>query len=156
LNRFSLGPVLGLLALLSFSFATPAFANSPVIRNVGVSKIGNSYFLDITIYHTPENQSHYVDKIRVIMYAKDNITDLSIGPQPLGPDNTFTISYDLGPLSGDSASIEVDAHCNVGGWNADPWWGEVPEFSLPIMLVAFALATFVAFVVRKAKLVTHE
>jgi hypothetical protein len=157
LNRFSLGLVLGLLALLSFSFASPAFATTPVIRNVAVSKIGNSYFLDITIYHTPEDQSNYVDLIRVIIYAQDNITDLHIGPQALSADDTFTISYDLGPLPGDSASIEVAAHCNVNSWNAVPWWGDVPEFSLPIMLVAFALATsFGVFVLRRAKLVTHE
>jgi hypothetical protein len=157
LNKFSLGLVLGLLVLLSFSFASPAFATIPVIRNVAVSKIDNSYFLDITIYHTPEDESHYVDTIRVIIYAQDNITDLHIGPQALSADNTFTISYDLGPLPGNSASIEVAAHCTVNGWNTVPWWGGVPEFSLPIMLIAFALATsLAAFVLRKTKSVAHE
>jgi len=157
LNRFSLGLILGFVVLLSFSFAAPAFATTPAIRNVAVSKIGNSYFLDITIYHTPETLSHYVDIIRVIIYAQDNITDLHIDPQALSVDDTFTILYDLGPLSGGSASIEVAAHCNVNGWNEVAWRSDVPEFSLPIMLVTLALATLLAvLVLRKTKLVTRE
>jgi hypothetical protein len=155
MRSFSFVLIVVILALLIFSFASPTFACKPVIQDVAVSKIGDSYFLDITIYHTPEDESHYVDTIRVNV-AYVNTTDLQIGPQALSADNTFTISYDLGPLPDDPIAVGVWVRCTHGDWS-DPWSDYVPEFSLPIMLIGFVLvASLAAFAFRRAKLASDR
>jgi len=145
-----------LLALLGFDFAVPVFANTPEIRDVTVSKIGNRYNLNITIYHTVESPTHHVDTVRVNI-GSENITDMTIGPQSLSPDYTFNILYDLGVLPQDPVGVGVYVRCNQDGWCNVPWSGNVPELSLPIMLIGFVLVTSLAvFAFRKAKLVSDE
>jgi hypothetical protein len=84
-----------------------------------------------------------------------NVTQLTIDLQPVSePYNNFTIQYDLGPIIG-NPTINVDAHCIVNGWasaSLQNWEGQIPEFSLPMLLLTLILATSViTFVVRKAK-----
>jgi len=137
--------------LLSASFAEPVFAIVPEVRNVVVYNVGNSTFLNITIYHYPEDGSipHYVDTIRVTVDA--NTTDLTIGPQPLSPNDTFIIAYELGPVEG-TPTATVQAHCIVNGWSEVNWTGQVPEFSTSALLLTLILVTSLAvFVFRKIK-----
>lgn len=145
--------IAALLALIGFDFAVPVFANTPEIRDVAVSKIGNRYHLDITVYHTVENSTHYVDTVRVNI-GSENYTDMPMGPHSLSQDSTFTIPYDLGELPSDPVGVGVWVRCTKDGWSAF-WSGNVPELSLPIMLIGFVLVTsLVVFAFRKAKLVS--
>jgi len=80
-----------------------------------------------------------------------NTTDLTIGVQPLSPDSTFTVSYNLGPISG-SPTITVKAHCIVNGWSTPfDWTGAIPEFSVLTLLVALILFGSVVFEFGKKK-----
>jgi len=156
LDRLSLALILIILVLASFNFAVPVFANTPEIRNVAVTKIGTRYHLDITIYHTVENSTHYVITIRVLINGYDNVTDVTLVPQTLSLDYTFTVPYDLGVLQGGSAYVDVYARCTQDSWS-DPWSGVVPELSLPIMLIGLILATSLAvFALRRAKLISSK
>jgi len=134
---------------LSGSLVSPAFAIVPQVRSVIPYNVGSTTYLNVTVYHQPEEQLHYVNTIRVTMGG--NTTDLTIGPQPLTPPDfvNFTVAYPLGPVSG-TPTITVDAHCTIHGWASPNWTGQIPEFSTAVLLMTLALATVVvAFVLRK-------
>lgn len=138
-SKLSSTIILTILVLLCVSLARPAFAIQPKVQSVVPYSVGNDTRLNVTVYHYPEDASipHYVNVIEVTMGA--NTTDLTIGVQPLSPDNTFTVSYNLGPISG-SPTITVKAHCIVNGWSTPfDWTGAIPEFSVLTLLVALAL-----------------
>jgi len=150
-NKPSYILILVISILLSASFAEPVFAIVPEVRNVVAYNVGGSTFLNITVYHYPEDASipHYVDIIRVTVGT--NTTDLTIGPKPLSPDDTFIVSYNLGPVEG-TPTATVQVHCIVNGWSVVNWTGQVPEFSLPVLLLTLVLVTSLAvFVFRKIK-----
>jgi desulfoferrodoxin (superoxide reductase-like protein) len=131
-----------LIASVLFTcFAGSVFAVVPEVRSVVPWNNGSSVILNVTVYHTPEISVHHVDAIEVTMGA--NTTDLSIGVQNLSPDDTFTVPYDLGPVSGTTA-ITVRPHCNVHGWSIVNWTGVIPEFQLLILLLALVLAGSIA------------
>jgi desulfoferrodoxin (superoxide reductase-like protein) len=132
------------LVLFCASFASPAFAIVPEVRNVVAYDVGGSTYLNVTVYHTPEQADHYVNSIEAIMGS--NTTDLIIGVQTLNASDMFTISYDLGPVSG-TPTITVKAHCNIHGWSTVNWTGQVPEFSLPMLLLIFALSTSITVLI---------
>lgn len=131
------------------AFSSPVLAVVPEVRNVVPYDVGGSTYLNITVYHTPEITDHYVNMINVTMGS--NTTTLTIGVQSLTPQDTFTVSYDLGPTQG-TPSITVQAHCTINGWSVTNWSGTVPEFSLLPLLIALALFSASAvFLHRKNK-----
>jgi hypothetical protein len=155
-NKLSSMIVLTILVLLCVSFARPVSAIQPRVQSVVPYNVGNDTRLNVTVYHYPEDASipHYVNVIEVTMGA--NTTDLTISVQPLSPDNTFTVSYNLGPISG-SPTITVKAHCIVNGWSTPfDWTGAIPEFSVLALLVALALFGSVAFEFGKKKQDVHR
>ncbi len=143
LNKFSRILILVFSILLSSCLTKSASAIVPQIQNVVVYNDGISTFLNVTIYHTPEDASHFVNTIRVTMGS--NITDLAIDPHPLSPQDTFIITYDLGPISGTPTAL-VEAHCTVNGWSTVNKTVQVPEFSSSAMLLTLAFATSLALV----------
>jgi hypothetical protein len=127
-----------IVVLASTAFSSPVLAVVPEVRNVVPYDVGGSTYLNITVYHTPEIADHYVNMINVAMGS--NTTTLTIGVQSLTPQDTFTVSYDLGPTQG-TPSITVKAHCILHGWSAVNWSGTVPEYSLPVLLMALTLVS---------------
>jgi hypothetical protein len=130
--------------LLSMGFARRASAIQPQVTSVVPYNVGGSTFLNITVYHYPEDASipHYVDKIEVTMGG--NTTDLSIGAQTLSAGNTFNVTYNLGPVTG-TPTITVRAHCIVNGWSTPyDWTGTVAEFPVPPLVVVLALCASAA------------
>ncbi len=146
--------ILTILVLSYVTFAEPAFAIVPTVEKVVPYNVGSSTYLNITVHHFPQDTTpHYVNTIKVTM--ETNVTQLTISLQPVSaPYYNFTIQYDLGQVTGDP-TINVDAHCIVNGWasaSLQNWEGQIPEFSLPMLLLTLILATSViTFVVRKAK-----
>lgn len=124
-------------------FIKPTFAIIPVVQNVVPYSVGGSTWINVTVFHQPEDAGapHYVNIIEVTMGA--NTTDMTIGVQSLTPPDflNFTVSYDLGPVSG-TPTITVKAHCIVNGWSQPPdYTTTVPEFSPFAFLLVLALAT---------------
>lgn len=146
MNRFLL-PAILVISIMSISLAKPVFAPVPVVQNVVPHDVGGSTYLDITVLHSIEIPSHYVNTIEVVLGS--NTTDLTTGVQTLAPDGTFTVSYDLGPISG-TPTITVKAHCIIDGPSITNWTGQVPEFTIPIlMLILTFIASIAALALRK-------
>jgi hypothetical protein len=138
MNKLLTITVCAILTLLSMVFAKPAFAVVPEVRNVIPYPVDVSTYLNVTVYHTPEIPSHYVNVIMVTLDT--NSTSLTIDVQPLKSDDTFNIQYDMGPISG-TPTIHVEAHCLINGWSAE-WIGPIPEYPTPALLtMLFALST---------------
>jgi len=146
--------VLAILGSLGAIFTQPVSAIVPAIQNVTVFEVGGSTYLNVTVLHTPEIQGHYVDTIEVILGS--NTTDLTIGVQELNPDDTFVITYDIGPVTA-APEATIRAHCIVNGWSVTNWTGTIPEF--PIMtltLLMFAATSLVMILLRKNKMIINK
>ena len=138
-----------IVVLASAVFSSHVLAVVPEVRNVVPYDVGDSTYLNITVYHTPEIADHYVNMINVTMGS--NTTTLTIDVQSLTPQDTFTVSYDLGPTQG-TPSITVQAHCVLNGWSAVNWSGIVPEFSLlPLLMALVLFGASAVFLHRKNK-----
>jgi len=125
---------------------TPVSAIVPEVQNVVVWNSGGDTILNVTVYHDPQTTIHHVDAIEV-----DISGDIQSFPVGVQPTTTFIIPCNLGPIEG-TPSARVRAHCTVDGYNS---WSEpfqVPEFSLPVLLLTLVLITSLAiFVLRKTK-----
>lgn len=45
------------------------------------------------------------------------------------------------------------AYCTINLWSVQDWTGQIPEFTMPMLLLAFIMASFVVvFVHRRGKL----
>jgi hypothetical protein len=128
--------ILATLAAATAGLARPAFAIVPQIWNVVPYPVDGSTYLNVTVYHTPEISTHYVNVIMVTMDT--NSASLIIGVQNLNPDDTFFVQYDLGPISG-TPTAHVEAHCIINGWS-DEWIGPVPEYSAPALILTMMFA----------------
>jgi hypothetical protein len=103
--------------------------------------------LNITVWHDIETLLHYVDTIEVTWGT--NITSLTMAPKPLRPDGTFTIDYNMGPVSG-TPTITVRASCTVTGYSGSiPWNGQIPEFFTLALLPIFMIGTLVSMILLK-------
>lgn len=135
--------------VLSVIFVRPVLAHPPEIRDVVPRDVGGVTYLNITVWHDVESTIHYVDLIEVTNGA--NITSLPIDPQPLEADGTFTIDYNMGPVSG-TPIIIVRSRCTITGYaGAVSWTGKIPEFSSVIVLSVFILTTFIAFIFIRSR-----
>ncbi len=150
LNKFSYILILGISILLVVSFATPVFAIVPQVTDVVVWNSGGDTILNVTVYHTPVTPSHHVDEIEVDV--EGNIQSFPVEQST----TTFTTPCNLGPIEGTPSAI-VRAHCIVDDWSSwsDPI--EVPEFSLPALLLALIIVTSLAvFALHKIRLDVHK
>lgn len=117
--------ILCVLIWASAGFIKPAFCHAAEVRDVVPRSADGATHLDITVWHNIENSLHYVDTIEVTWGA--NITSLAIGTQPLAPDGTFAVDYNMGLVSG-TPTIVVRARCSVTGYSgAISWTGTIPE-----------------------------
>ena len=138
LSRFSL---LAVMVFALLCIIRPVYALIPVVKDVVVYSSNGNTFLNITVNHLNQTTLHYVDTIRVTI-GGSNTTDLPVSFQPATPDNNYTYPYNAGPISGTQMAV-VAAHCNLHGWSEVIWSGPIPEFSFPVLLLAFAASSSV-------------
>jgi hypothetical protein len=98
LKRLVMMLALIVLVWASASRVGPAFSHAPEVRSVVPRDVDGATHLNITVWHDIETLLHYVDTIEVTWGT--NITSLTMDPKPLRPDGTFTIEYNMGPVSG--------------------------------------------------------
>jgi hypothetical protein len=140
--------ILGLSILITLNLASPSFADIPQIKNVIVYQTSGSTYLNITVYHSTEISSHYVDIIEVTFTT--NTTHWNITPQILSPDSTFNVTYDVGPVVGNPTAT-VRAHCIIHGWSDVNWSGPIPEFQTMALLSLLLVASLATLVFQKVK-----
>ncbi len=125
LRRAIIVIILFLLAWMCAGFIKPAFCHPATVRDVVSMRFISSTHLNITVWHDIETSLHYVDTIEVTWGT--NITSLTLGPQPLAPDGTFTVDYNMGPVSG-TPTITIRARCTFTSYSgATSWTGTIPE-----------------------------
>ena len=141
------------ILLAGFSLAGPALADTPQVRSVVAWNDGGDTKLNVTIYHNGEVLGHYVDSITVIVTSgTPNVSQTfpQIGPHTLDQSTlTFNVTLNFGPLS-DTPLATVRAHCIIHGWTVDPQWtGSIPEYGLPLLLLALAGVTSALLMMKR-------
>ena len=132
---------------LCFCFIRPVFSHAAEVRDVVPLDVAGNTHLNITVWHDIESSLHYVDTIEVTYSS--NTTSLTINPQPLEPDGTFTIDYNMGPILG-TPTLTVRAHCTITGYTgSSSWTGQIPEFQLIVFLSVFLTATLAVIIFFK-------
>jgi hypothetical protein len=151
LNKLFAIMIIAAVVLVSLNLARPALADIPQVRSVVPWNDGADTKLNLTIYHNGEVPGHYVDSITVIVTTgTPNVSQTfpQSGPHILDQSTlTFNVTLNFGPLS-DTPLAQVRAHCNVHLWS-DPWTGSIPEYEVPILLLALTGATSLFVVVKR-------
>lgn len=119
----------------------------PVVDNVVVFENAGKTMLNVTVSHSPPSPAHYVDFIEVNL----NGTILTF-PVDYRPENSFTVTCDLGPLL-ENPTATIRAHCKVDGYSQTPFGPIiVPEFQNPTLLLILLLTTSCILISTKTKL----
>ncbi len=104
--------------ILSFFLITPAFADPPVIENVSASRTSDTWRFDVTIRHPDSGWDHYADGWRVLDM---NGTELGMREllHPHENEQPFTRSLTGIAIPDGTLQVQIQARCNVDGWNTD-------------------------------------
>jgi len=126
------------VALLCMYLTEPAFAGIPSVQNVVVWNNGGNTILNVTVSHFPPSPpDHYLNWIEVNVSGTIHTFNLI--------QNVTTLIYpcNIGPI-GTVQDATIQAHCNVDAYG--PVYGpvQVPEFSLPVLLLTMVLGTILA------------
>jgi len=151
LNKLLLISILTSSIFLSLNPAKPALAGQPSVLNVIPWSNGGNTMLNVTVYHSPgEVGSHFVNNITVSVDGNVQYFSQS-GPHTFyDSSNHFNVT--VGPVTGvtGTPTAIVGAICSFNGPSEVNWTGQIPEFTLPLLLMAFVPCTFIAvFVMRK-------
>jgi len=148
-NKLLCALVFVIAILQSVECAGPVFAIIPEIYGAIPYSSGGDTILNVTVYHYPEIGAHYVNLVQVNVTG--SVYNFTIGVQPLTPENTFTVSCNLGQISG-IPTATVRAHCTYNGNGL--WYGPVliPEFShLTFLLISLLVVSLAVVAFRKTK-----
>jgi len=152
LNKLLAVMIIATVVLVNLNLAKPALANTPQVRSVIAWNDGADTKLNLTIYHNEEEPSHYVNNITVVVTTgTPNVSQTfpQSGPHILDQSTlTFNVTVNIGPLY-DTPLAQVIAYCNIYG-PSDPWTGSIPEYELPILLLALTGATSTFLVAKRS------
>lgn len=124
----------------------PVFAGYPMVNDVVVFEDAGNTMLNVTVFHSPQNPAHYLDFVEVDL----NGTILTF-PVDYRPENTFTVTCDLGPIIGDPTAT-VRAHCNIDGYSQSSFGPiVVPEFLNSSLLLMFLLAISIIAILHASR-----
>ena len=99
-------------------FTTPAFADSPVINNVHVTKIGGLWSFDVTITHGDTGWDDYADGWRVLD-GQGKELGLRTLAHPHVNEQPFTRSLSRITIPAGLTEVGIQARDSVGGWSSD-------------------------------------
>jgi hypothetical protein len=152
LNKLLAVMIIATVVLVNLNLAKPALANTPQVRSVIAWNDGADTKLNLSIYHNEEEPSHYVNNITVVVTTgTPNVSQTfpQSGPHILDQSTlTFNVTVNIGPLY-DTPLAQVIAYCNIYG-PSDPWTGSIPEYELPILLLALTGATSTFLVAKRS------
>lgn len=144
--------VLVFFSLLSLSLSSPVYAVVPQVTQPVLWQNGSDTVLNITVNHSPEIESHYVNLVEVDI--NESVQTFSVAVQLT---TTFTVQCNLGAVEG-TPTIRVRAHCTVDGYSA---WQTVGEDGSTqgydylligvVLLVLIISAVVAVFILRRAK-----
>ena len=125
--------------------ARPVVAGDPIVSDVVVFDDSGITKLNVTVFHSPQYSIHYLNSIEVDLNG-------SIIPFPVAhrPQNTFTVTCDLGPILG-TPTATVRAHCNIDGYSQSYGPTIVPEFTVLSLLLVLVLTTLTATILFRKR-----
>jgi hypothetical protein len=97
--------------------AAPAFADSPVVSNVNVSKSGDMWAFDVTLSHKDTGWDDYADAWRILDGNGKELGVRKLSHPHVG-EGTFTRSLSGVRIPTDVTEISVQASDTVGGWSS--------------------------------------
>lgn len=142
----------------SLSIAKPVLADKPSVLNVIPWNSGGNTMLNVTVYHNGETDGHYVNNITVSIGGDIQYFSQSSLHTFYDPINHY-FNVTVGPIIGitGTPTATVGAICSIHGPSDVNWAGPIPEFTLPVLLIALTLCTSIAvFILRKAKTRIHS
>jgi len=146
-------------SFLIFALNTsPALANVPSVTDViaWTRQSDNHTILNITIFHSGYYPGHYVDWVQVDVSGTIHKIDMTASsPVDQTTSSTFTVTYDLGVISG-NPTVQAEAHCTIHGTGAWSPLTTVPELSPFMLILALASLTTVASLFRKRRQLTEQ
>ncbi len=104
--------------ILSALLATPAFADPSVIENVSARQTGETWRFDVTIRHPDTGWDHYADGWRVLDMNGQEL-GMRVLHHPHETEQPFTRSLGGVVIPDGVSQVQIQARCNVDGWNAD-------------------------------------
>lgn len=104
--------------ILSALLATPAFADPSVIENVSARQTGETWRFDVTIRHPDTGWDHYADGWRVLDMNGQEL-GMRVLHHPHETEQPFTRSLGGVVIPDGVSQVQIQARCNVDGWNAE-------------------------------------
>ena len=97
--------------------AAPAFADSPVINNVNVSKSGDVWSFDVTLSHKDTGWDDYADAWRILDGDGKELGVRKLA-HPHVDEQPFTRSLSGVRIPADVTEVSIQARETIGGWSS--------------------------------------
>lgn len=94
----------------------PALADSPVVKNVHLKKLGNSWTFDVTLSHGDTGWDDYADGWRIMDKAGNELGVRKLA-HPHVNEQPFTRSLSGVQIPADVTEVVIQASDSVGGWS---------------------------------------
>ncbi|UUV06102.1 hypothetical protein [Ruegeria sp. YS9] len=104
--------------ILSALLAAPALADPPTVEQVRASATGDTWRFDVTIRHPDTGWDHYADGWRVLD-MDGNELGMRVLHHPHETEQPFTRSLGGVVIPESVSQVQIQAQCNVDGWNED-------------------------------------
>lgn len=117
-------------------------AGIPVVQDIVVWSNGENTMLNVTFYHSPATDFHYVNQAEVDVDGV--VTSYPVSQSSL----TFTAQINLGQISGNPPA-RTRVLCNVDGWSSWSSQQTIPELSLWITIPIFIIVILAVVVLKK-------
>ncbi|QFT74757.1 hypothetical protein [Ruegeria sp. THAF33] len=104
--------------ILSALLAAPALADPPTVEQVRASATGDTWRFDVTIRHPDTGWDHYADGWRVLD-MDGNELGMRVLHHPHETEQPFTRSLGGVVIPENVSQVQIQARCNVDGWNED-------------------------------------
>ncbi len=102
--------------ILGAVLAAPAFADPAMIETVSARQSGDTWRFDVTIRHPDTGWDHYADGWRVLD-MDGNELGMRVLHHPHETEQPFTRSLSGVVIPEGATQVQVQARCNVDGWN---------------------------------------
>lgn len=100
--------------------APPAFADSPKIEDVDVTRQGETWRVSVTLSHPDTGWDHYADGWRVEL-SDGTVLAMRELLHPHVQEQPFTRSLSGVEIPTTATEVRIRARCNVDGWNAQTY-----------------------------------
>ncbi|MEE9388489.1 MAG: hypothetical protein V3U96_07750 [Paracoccaceae bacterium] len=103
------------ILMIPLLLAFPAYADAPVVKDVGLSQSGTSWTISVTLSHPDTGWDHYADGWEVLD-ADGNSLGIRVLGHPHVNEQPFTRSLGSVDIPSGTAFISIRARDNIDGW----------------------------------------